>query len=128
MRLTQGRRKLSVGFISAMAVVLAAGVLVFAPAAGAQDQTGASATKDCPAAPVNDPYTIGDTVPCTATFTNEAAFSGTVTSLTETAPFITPVTPATAYRATSVARCPTRRSSKQAARCLRECRVLRPST
>ena len=89
MRLTQGRRKLSVGFIAAMAVVMAAGVLVFAPAAGAQDQTGASATKDCPAAPVNDPYTIGDTVTCTATFTNEAAFGGTVTSLTETAPFIT---------------------------------------
>ena len=62
MKLTKGRRKLSVGFISAMAVVLAAGVLVFAPAAGAQDQTGASATKDCPPAPVNDPYTIGDTV------------------------------------------------------------------
>ena len=38
MSLTQGRRKLSVGFISAMAVVMAAGVLVFVPAAGAQDR------------------------------------------------------------------------------------------
>src|SRR4029077_10284624 len=40
-------------------------------------------------APPGAPYTIGDTVPCTATFSNDAAFDGTVTSLTETAPFIT---------------------------------------
>ena len=62
MKLTKGRRKLSIGFVAAMAVVIATGVLAFAPAAVAQDQTGASATKDCPPAPVNDPYTIGDVV------------------------------------------------------------------
>ena len=89
MKLTQGRRKFSVGFIAAMAVVMAAGVLVLAPMASAQDQTGASATKECAAAPANDPYTIGDVVPCTSVLQNKAAFSGTVTSLTETAPFIT---------------------------------------
>ena len=75
-----------------LALVLVLVVATFIPAlatvAQAQDQTGATATKDCPQAPVNDPYTIGDTVPCTATFRNDAAFPATVTLLTETEPFI----------------------------------------
>ena len=73
------------------ALVLVAAVvctLVVANPAQAQEPTGATATKDCPQAPVNDPYTIGDTVTCTATFTNDGFFNATVTLLTDTAPFV----------------------------------------
>ena len=71
-----------------MVLVAAAFIAVSAPPAQAQEQTGATATKDCPTAPVTDPYTIGDTVECTATFTNSGLLPATVTSLTETEPFI----------------------------------------
>ena len=71
-----------------MVLVAAAFIAVSAPPAQAQEQTGATATKDCPTAPVADPYTIGDTVECTATFTNAGLLPATVTSLTETEPFI----------------------------------------
>jgi uncharacterized repeat protein (TIGR01451 family) len=75
-----------------LALVVVLVVATFIPAlatvAQAQDQTGATATKDCPQAPVNDPYTIGDTVTCTATFRNDGAFPATVTLLTETSPFV----------------------------------------
>ena len=37
---------------------------------------------------MTDPYTIGDTVECTATFANSGLLPATVTSLTETEPFI----------------------------------------
>ena len=111
-----------------MTVVMAAGVLVFAPAAGAQDQTGASATKDCPPAPPDAPYTIGDTVPCTATFSNDAAFDGTVTSLTETAPFITVGNPGNGAPSNISCTLPdTTVIQAGSTRCLRQRRVLRHS-
>ena len=76
----------------ALAVVqlLVAGAFIAFTATAAQAQVvpGAPATKDCPSAPVGDPYTIGDTVECTATFVNEGDFPATVTSLTETAPYV----------------------------------------
>jgi uncharacterized repeat protein (TIGR01451 family) len=74
----------------ALVLVAAVGMLVVVSSAQAQQQIGATATKDCPPAPVGDPYTIGDTVTCTATFTNVGAFDATVTLLTETAPFVAP--------------------------------------
>ncbi len=80
----------------ALVLVLVAGAFtaVLATAAQAQEPTGATATKDCPNAPLNDPYTIGDTVTCTATFTNDGFFPATVTLLTETAPFVVAGSPA----------------------------------
>ena len=71
-------------------LVLVAGafIAILATAAQAQEPTGATATKDCPPATLEDPYTIGDTVTCTATFENDGFFPAMVTSLTETAPFI----------------------------------------
>jgi hypothetical protein len=80
--------------LSALLLVLVTGAFVV-PAAPAQAQefTGATATKDCPEPPAGDPYTIGDTVVCTATFRNEGSLSATVTSLTETAPFVTTGSP-----------------------------------
>ncbi len=59
-----------------LVLVVAAFIAVLATAAQAQEQTGATATKDCPQAPVNDPYTIGDTVTCTATFRNDGRVPG----------------------------------------------------
>ena len=78
----------AIGATVAIALMTAGLLAVLAPAAQAQDQTGASATKDCPPAVPPAFYTIGDTVVCTGTFTNDGAFPATVTSLTETAPFI----------------------------------------
>ena len=74
----------------ALVLVLMAGLLVaFASAAQAQtEDTGASATKVCAPAPAGDPYTIGDTVPCTALFANTGATNATVTDMTDIAPFI----------------------------------------
>ena len=76
-----------------LVVVAGALIAVLATAAQAQEPTGATATKDCPQAPIDDPYTIGDTVVCTATFVNDGALPATVTLLTETAPFITEGSP-----------------------------------
>ena len=83
-----------------MVQLLVAGAFIAftATAAEAQEPTGATATKDCPNAPVGDPYTIGDTVECTATFVNAGDFPATVTSLTETAPFIANGSPANGTR------------------------------
>jgi uncharacterized repeat protein (TIGR01451 family) len=79
----------------ALVLALVAGAIAFlATAAQAQEPTGATATKDCPNAPLNDPYTIGDTVTCTATFVNDGFFPATVTLLTETAPFVAVGSPA----------------------------------
>ncbi len=74
----------------ALVLVLMAGLLVaFASAAQAQlEDTGASATKVCAPAPAGDPYTIGDTVACTALFANTGATNATVTDMTDIAPFI----------------------------------------
>ena len=74
----------------ALVLVLMAGLLVaFASTAQAQvEDTGASATKVCAPAPAGDPYTIGDTVPCTALFANTGASNATVTDMTDIAPFI----------------------------------------
>ena len=78
------------------AAVVATGAIVGVSAmqASAQDQTGAEATKECPQAPVNDPYTIGDTVTCTAVFTNEGALPATVTEMIDIAPFVSVGSPA----------------------------------
>ena len=70
------------------ALVAGAFVTLTAMPAHAQEQTGATATKDCPRASIDDPYTIGDTVECTATFVNDGAFPATVTELIETEPFV----------------------------------------
>jgi len=86
----------TIAFRRPRAVLLALVLLLVAGAffvvqptpADAQEQTGATATKECPNAPVTDPYTIGDTVVCTATFQNDGAFPATVTLLTETEPFV----------------------------------------
>ena len=79
----------------AMVQLLVAGAFIAFTATAAEAQpTGATATKDCPNAPVGDPYTIGDTVECTATFVNAGDNAATVTSLTETAPFIALGSPA----------------------------------
>jgi hypothetical protein len=84
-------RALSLALV--LVVVAGAMIAVLATAAQAQEPTGATATKDCPQAPIDDPYTIGDTVVCTATFVNDGALPATVTFLTETAPFITEGSP-----------------------------------
>ena len=78
-----------------MVQLLVVGAFIAFTATPAEAQpTGATATKDCPNAPAGDPYTIGDTVECTATFINAGDFPATVTSLTETAPFIALGSPA----------------------------------
>ncbi len=63
------RTKRGIGLVAAL-VMAASGLILGASPAQAQEQTGATATKECPSAPAGDPYTIGDTVVCTATFTN----------------------------------------------------------
>ncbi len=94
MNMTTGRIPLNIktkwrmGLVAAL-VVAASGAIIGIATAQAQEQTGATATKDCPNAPLNDPYTIGDTVTCTATFINAGAFPATVELLTEQAPFFT---------------------------------------
>ena len=82
------RRPRALALALVMLLVAGAVMAVTATPAQAQEQTGATATKDCPSAPVGDPYTIGDTVECTATFVNAGDFPATVTSLIETAPFV----------------------------------------
>ena len=89
MKINHKRRAL----LAAAVLATAAIVGVSAIDAHAQDQTGATATKECPQAPVNDPYTIGDTVQCTATFTNDGAFAATVTEMIDISPFISSGSP-----------------------------------
>ena len=51
--------------------------------AQAQDQTGASATKECPGLAAQ----LGQTITCKFTVENEGAFPAEITTLTETSPF-----------------------------------------
>ena len=65
----------------AMVQLLVAGAFIaFTATAADAAPTGATATKDCPDATVDDPYTIGDTVKCTATFVNAGEHPATMTS------------------------------------------------
>jgi uncharacterized repeat protein (TIGR01451 family) len=69
----------------ALVLVAAVGALLVVSPAQAQEPqpTGASASKDCPLAPV----TIGETVTCVFTVENIGIFPAEVTALTETFPF-----------------------------------------
>ena len=90
---TKSRRPRAIAL--AMVQLLVAGAFIAFTATPAEAQpTGATATKDCPNAPAGDPYTIGDTVECTATFINAGDSAATVTSLIETAPFVSLGSPA----------------------------------
>ena len=91
--------------VLATLVALSAAVVVLSPTvaqAQVEEQTGATATKVCPTAPAGSPYTIGSTVPCTATFTNDGAFTATIAELIETAPFISSLPPGNAGNGTPI--------------------------
>jgi uncharacterized repeat protein (TIGR01451 family) len=75
------------GGLLVVALASASFLVVLAPAAHAA-VNGAEADKDCPPATPPAFYTLGSVVQCTAHFENTGTLPGTITSLTEQAPFV----------------------------------------